>query len=296
MSNLLKIALYFVGTLLLGALLAPPLLWAGHALGGVFPPLDWLRATDFQRYFDRAMFLAALLLLWPAVRALRIGGWRDLGLEPDPRPWRHFTGGFFLAGGLLWLLGLWFWQRQVYAPRSAPSMRDLASFLVSALAVALAEEAFFRGILLGLARRTSRPAAALVFVSALFAVLHFFKPPARATSPPHVDWLSGFVFLPKTFWQWHDPLLVAGGVTTLFLVALVLGYARLRTRSLWLPIGLHSGWVFGLKSFNRVSRHLSLPSLWVGDDLLHGLGPVLMVVLTGLLVWWWLEKTEKPLA
>ncbi len=290
MSNLLKIALYFVGTLLLGALLAPPLYWAGHALGGAFPPFGWLRETDFQRYFDRAMFLAALVLLWPAVRALRIGTWRDLGLEPDPRAWQHAAGGFVLAGGLLWLLGLWFWRKHVYALRSTLPPGVLAGFLVSAAAVALAEEAFFRGVLLGLARRTARPAPALVFVSALFAVLHFFKPPARAVAPTAVDWLSGFAFLPKTFWQWHDPLLVAGGVTTLFLVALVLGYARLRTRSLWLSIGLHAGWVFGLKGFNKVSRHLSPPNLWIGDDLLHGLGPVLVVALTGVVVWWSLNR------
>ena len=296
MSNLLKIALYFAGTLLLGALLAPPLFWAGHALGGAFPALGWLRETDFQRYFDRAMFLAALVLLWPAVRALRIGGWRDLGLQPDPRAWQHAAGGFLAAGGLLWLLGAGFWQLGVYAPRSALPLRDLGAFLGSALAVALAEEAFFRGVLLGLARRTARPTTALIFVSALFAVLHFFKPPPRAVEPPAVHWFSGFEFLPKTFWQWHQPLLVAGGFTTLFVVALVLGYARLRTRSLWLPIGLHAGWVFGLKSFNKVSRHVSPPNFWIGDDLLHGLAPVLMVGLTGVIVWRFLRRTDAPAA
>ena len=296
MSNLLKIALYFAGTLFLGALLAPPLYWTGRALGGEFPPLGWLRGTDFQRYFDRSMFLAALLLLWPAVRALRIGGWRDLGLEPDARAWQHAAIGFLAAGGLLWLLGVWFWKLGVYAHRSTLSPGMLGSFLVSAAAVALAEEAFFRGVLLGLARRTARPMAALVFVSALFAVLHFLKPPPRAVGQLAVHWFSGFAFLPQTFWQWHNPLLVAGGFTTLFVVALVLGYARLRTRSIWLPIGLHAGWVFGLKSFNKVSRHLSPPNLWIGDDLLHGLGPVLVVGLTGALVWLWLEEVDQPLA
>ncbi len=294
MSNSLKIALYFVGTLFLGALLAPPLFWAGHALGGALPLFGWLRETDFQRFFDRAMFLAALLLLWPAARALRIGQWRELGLEPNSRAWQHAAGGFLLAGGLLWLLGLLFWKLGIYAPRARLPAGAIGSFLVSAAAVALAEEAFFRGVLLGLARRTARVGTALVFVSALFAVLHFFKPPPHAVVQPEVHWWSGFAFLPKTFWQWHDPALVAGGFTTLFLVALILGYARLRTRSLWLPIGLHAGWVFGLKSFNKISRHLSPPNLWIGDDLLHGLGPVLMVALTGLLVWRWLEATEKP--
>ncbi len=296
MSNLLKIAFYFAGTLFLGALLAPPLFWGGHALGQAVPLLGWLRETNFQRYFDRSMFLAALLLLWPTVRSLRIGGWRDLGLAPDPRAGRHAALGFFVAGGLLWLLGICFWELKFYAPRSHLPVGALASFLGSAVAVALAEEAFFRGVLLGLVRRTAPPATALIFVSALFAVLHFLKPPPRGLDQPAVHWLSGFEFLPKVFWQWHDPLLVAGGFTTLFLVALVLGMARLRTRSLWLPIGLHAGWVFGLKSFNQVSRHLSPPNLWIGDDLLHGLGPVLVVCLTGGLVWLWLARAANPTA
>ncbi len=296
MSNLLKIALYFAGTLFLGALLAPQLFWAGHTLGGAMPLFDWLRETDFQRFFDRSMFLAALLLLWPTVRSLQIGGWRDLGLEPDPRAAQHAAFGFLAAGGLLWLLGVGFWKLGVYAPRSNLPVGTLAGFLVSAVAVALAEEAFFRGALLGLARRTARPTTALIFVSALFAVLHFLKPPPRGLDQPAVHWFSGFTFLPRVFWQWHDPLLVAGGFTTLFLVALVLGFARLRTRSLWLPIGLHAGWVFGLKSFNKISRHLAPPNLWIGDDLLHGLGPVLVVGLTGALVWLWLRKMETPVA
>ena len=296
MSSFLKILAYLLGTLCLGALLAPPLYWAGHALGGAWRAAHWLVETDFQRFFDRAMFLAALLLLPLAVRALRIGGWRDLGLRPDPRGWTHAALGFVVAGGLLWLLGVALWGAGIYEPREgAVPWAALGGFLITALVVAAAEEAFFRGALLGLVGRTASPGAALVFVSALFAVLHFLKPPEHAVNMGLIRWWSGFAFLPKTFWQWREPGLVLGGFTTLFVVALVLGYARLRTRALWLPIGLHAGWVFGLKSFAKVSRHPAPPNLWIGGDLLHGLGPVLVVVLTGAVVGAWLEQ-EKRLA
>ena len=286
MSSLLKIAAYFVGTLLLGALLAPPLFWAGHALGARVDSFHWLAATDFQRYFDRAMFLAALLLLWPAVRALHIHGLRDLGLRPDPRPARHAALGFVPAAGLLWALGLIFWQAGVYAPRHvAFQAGDVVKIAFTAVAVATAEEAFFRGALQGLVGRTARPGVALVSVAAIFAVLHFLKPPEHAIGRQAVNGLSGFAFLPKCFWQWGDARLVLGGFVTLFLVGLVLGWARGRTRALWLPIGLHAGWVFGLKTFSHFSRHTAPGSFLIGDDLLHGLAPVAVVLLTGALVW-----------
>ena len=290
MSSLLKIAAYFLGILLLGALLAPPLFWGGQAAGGLIPALAWLRDTDFHRFFDRAMFLAALLLLWPTVRALRIGSWRELGLRADPRAWRNGVFGFIVAGGLLWALGVAFWWAGVYAPRVRVGAGTAAGFLGTALAVALVEEAFFRGALFGLVRRTARTGTALVFVAALFAVLHFLKPPPHAVPLTEVRWFSGFVLLPRAFWQWGDPQLVLGGFVTLFAVGLVLGYTRWRTGALWLPVGLHAGWVFGLKSFSKISRHLAPASFWMGDDLLHGLLPVAAVLLTGILVSLWLRR------
>ncbi len=293
MSSLLKITAYFLGTLLLGALLAPPLFWGGHALGGQVPTLCWLAETDFQRYFDRAMFLAALGLLWPAVRALHVGGRRDLGLRPDPRPGWHAALGLVLAAGLLWALGLVLWQAGVYAPRRHPTGGSVGSIVLSAVVVALLEEGFFRGALQGLVGRTARPATALVSVAALFAVLHFLKPPENALAQGTVDWLSGFAFLPKCFWQWGDAQLVFGGFLTLFAVGLVLGLARQWTHALWLPVGLHAGWVFGLKTFSRVSRHPAPGNFLIGDDLLHGLLPVVVVALTGVLAWLALRREER---
>ena len=291
MSSLLKIAAYFLGTLVLGALLAAPLCWGGRAVAGVVPALAFLRETDFHRFFDRAMLLAALLLLWPTLRALRIGSWRELGLRIDPCAGRNAAFGFVAAGGLLWVLGLGLWGTRVYEWRPQPfPWAAGAGFLGTAGAVALVEEAFFRGALYGLVRRTARAGTAVVFVAALFAILHFLKPPPNAVPTADVRWYAGFVMLPRAFWQWGDPQLVLGGFTTLFAVALVLGYARWRTGALSLPMGLHAGWVFGLKSFNRCSRHVAPSSWWVGDDLLHGSLPVLAVMVTGGLVFLWLRK------
>ncbi len=283
MPNALKIAAYFLGTLFLGALLAPPLYWAGHA-AAAWGPLSSLGTYEFRRYFDRAIFVAALLLLWPTVRALRVGGWRDLGLRPDGRRWRHLALGFVAAGGGLWLLGFVFLQAGWYAPRAHVPWGTLPGFLASAAAVACVEEGFFRGVLQGLVGRTASAVGALVFVAALFALLHFVRPPEGAVNLGPIRWLSGFVYLPQVFWQWGDVRLVLGGLATLFAVGLVLGYARWRTHALWLSVGLHAGWVFALKSFSAATRHTAPNDLWVGEDLRHGLVPVAVVLLTGALV------------
>ena len=89
-----------------------------------------------------------------------------------------------------------------------------------------------------------------------------------------------------------------GGLATLFAVGCVLGYARWRTRALWLPVGLHAGWVFALKSFSAVTRHVATNNVWFGEDLRHGLVPVAVVTLTGGFVAAWLrwEKTRSATA
>ena len=292
-SSALKISAYFLGTIVLGALLAPPLFWIGHTVSAHHPSLHWLSETDFQRYFNRAMFLAAVLLLWPAVRALRIGHWRDLGLQADPLTGRHIFFGIAAAGGMLWLLGLGLWTGGVYIPRSPIPWKVLGNIVLTAAAVSVLEEAFFRGALLGLVARGSRPLRGLVFISALFAVLHFLKPEENVVAPHAVGWLSGFVLLPHAFWQFSEPVLVLGGFTTLFCVGMILGWARLATRSLWLPIGLHAGWILGLRSFAKFSRHPADATIWFGDTLLVGLGSVVVVLLTGGLVWWVLRREGR---
>ena len=43
MGSLLKILAYFLGTLLLGCWLAPPLYWAGHSFGAHVHSAHWLQ-------------------------------------------------------------------------------------------------------------------------------------------------------------------------------------------------------------------------------------------------------------
>jgi membrane protease YdiL (CAAX protease family) len=271
-----KILGYFVGVLISGALLAPPLYWAGQALvasgyGAV------LAKYGFQKYFNRGVLLAALVWVGPCLRWLRVEK-RDLEwLRSDPRwAWRLAVGFGLgtialaaLAGGYS-VAGLWEWR----APFSG---RIFGKALLSAGVVAGMEEVLFRGGLHSIFRRSLTEGRALWATSALFAVVHFLKPnPALRWET--VDWTSGFRLIPEAFHQFADPLLVLGGWVTLLVFGALLGWTVQRTGSLWMSVGLHAGVVWVKLSFEKMAfcKGSFLP--WMGAQLPVGLVPVLVLL------------------
>lgn len=291
MKELGKIGAYLVATVLLGALLAPPLFWAGQALSqrGV---LTFLAETEFQKFFNRAVLGAAIALLWPAARWLRIGAWDEFGLEPDPRWGRRFLAGFIIAGLIVAAMAAVYVTLDIYDWKKELPWRALPRLFLSAVVVALLEETLFRGAIFGLFRRSLRPLAALFSVTFIFAAVHFLKPD-DAFENGEVRWDSGLVLLPRVFHQFAEPMTLLAGFTTLFMLGWVLGGATLRTRSLWLAIGFHAGLVFVKMSFSKFTKRQSAHLPWVGEELQIGLVPVAALAMGGLLVWWWLRREAR---
>lgn len=283
MKEIRKILLFLIGSALLGALITPWLYWGGEWLES---KTQWKFLVDagFHRYFDRAVLIAAALLLWPTYRSLNFRGMEELGIVRDPRRGAHVTVGFVSAavcmaafGGLLWYLG-------VFKLRGEPDWTALFKIALSAVTVALLEEWLFRGMILGFFRKALVDWAAVVSTSALFAIIHFLKPPSDDIGT--VDWLSGFRALPMCFEKFTDPGLLAAGFTTLFVVGCVLGWGVLRTRSLWLSIGLHAGWVFTKFSYTKISRRKIKETMpWVGEDIIVGFGALAVVLCSFVLCW-----------
>ena len=290
LKEVAKIIAYFVGVVLLGAVLAPPLYWAGNALAarGV---LTFLGDVPFQRYFNRAILVAAVLLLWPTVRSLRIGGWRDLGLQPDAR-WRsRAIVGFVIGGALVAAMASLYVPLGFYRWRSELPWGALPSVALTAFTVAVIEECLFRGAILGLFRRTLRPFAAMAWVTAIFSVLHFLKPDDDFKIT-QVGWMSGFTLLPHSFHQFAEPMTLLAGFTTIFTLGWVLGYATVRTRSLWMAIGLHAGVVFVKMGFSKFTKRKTTLLPWIGSELQIGLVPVVVLAFGGVLVWWWMRHED----
>ncbi len=297
MKDLAKIFGYLAAVLVLGALLAPPLYWGGQWLAAHGLPV--LAEFKFQKYFNRAALIAALVLLWPTVRWLRIGGWRDLGLEPDPRWRQHLLAGFLIAGLAVAAMAFAYVQLGIYRVRDVIAWQKIPVVALSAVTVAFLEEALFRGAILGLVRRSLRPAAALFWVTALFAIVHFLKPDESFVLA-EVGWLSGFALIPHTFHQFAEPMTLLAGFTTLFVLGWLCGDATLRTRALWLSIGLHAGIVFVKMSFSVMAkfsvkpRHRAEYLPWVGERFEYGLIPVAALLLAWGAVRLWLAYENRP--
>jgi len=280
-----RLVAYFVATILFGALAAPILFWAAQGLAahGI---LQGLARFDFESFFHRALLLGALVFLWPLLRWTGIQSRRDLALEPNRHWLRDVVVGFLLSTLPVLLCEIFLVARGFYSLRANPSWAAVALAVPAAVVVPLIEETLFRGLFLGILLRSFRPRKANVISAAIFSIVHFLK--ARDETNPAVSWFSGFVSLGHSFDQFSEPMLVLGGFSTLFVIGVVLANARLSTHSLWLPIGLHAGWILASETFGKMARREMVVLPWIGKNLLVGLVPLAACFLSWALLRMWL--------
>jgi membrane protease YdiL (CAAX protease family) len=290
-----RLLLYLAGVALFGALAAPPLFWLVQAMfaHGAFRRLA---QYDFETYFHRSLLLAAIIFLWPLLRSVSIRRWADLGLERNCRPAADLVAGFAIAAVPLLCCGGVLIALHIYSLRPVFLWSKMPTVLVAATIVPILEELLFRGFILGVLQRSFSRTIALLLTSALFSVVHFLKAPATTTPNDSVRWFSGFVSIAHSFWQFGDPLLLSAGFLTLFVVGCVLADARLATRSLWLPIGLHAGWVFANGTFSKAVHRELLALPWLGKDLLVGIVPLTLALASWLLVRGWIRHVNARAA
>ncbi|MFM2241919.1 MAG: hypothetical protein RLZ97_774 [Verrucomicrobiota bacterium] len=331
-NDVFRICAYVVASIALGAAISPYLYNLGMGIAEVTRNKDtnsvitwlgdaaWRSSDNFPRFFDRALMLAAVILLPFLLMWLRLG--RKRGVDepwtlgvPDAtsalRGQRVSWGarglgmgvvGFLVAAGLLLLSGVmlvnagfFMWRDAEVSARGAvnPAVvaidwaRAVRKSLTAAAVVSILEEILFRGILLGIFLRVMRPWAAVTALSLLFAMVHFLEPPPGVKVPDPEALDAGFVLLGQILSRFLEPYELLARLAGLFVVGVILAVARLRTGSLWLPIGLHAGWVFAYQVFK--SATWSVPDLpeasrWlVGTSLLEGMVPLTISLVTGIL-------------
>jgi len=122
--------------------------------------------------------------------------------------------------------------------------------LLIGLAVGIIEEVVFRGVVLQNLHADMSAFFAVVFASAFFAAMHFIKPlPGeilhldRAPSFDHFHVLNGFRILPYQLGNFGRFDVIWPFFLGLFLIGVALSVAYLKTGSLYLPIGIHAGFV-----------------------------------------------------
>ncbi len=318
-NDVTKLLVFLIAAFILAALLVPQVYNLGQlvaeitATKNVTPLIDYLgtqtRKADYSRYFNYSLYLAALILfpfLLLSLRArkaiaTRQGPWsfalparciasnRGQALLSPPHPYRQILGGFamgmvFLAavGAAALLLNLYTWAGHSF-------LAAIPGALTTAVVVALLEETIFRGIVLGIFLRTFRPSLAILFTALLFAALHFI-PSSESLLVAHPEGLlSGFTFLELAVQRSLSPPLLLQQFAPLLLVGILLGTTRYLTSSLWLPIGLHTGWAFSFILFDELTKAAATRPEWtwlmLGDNLAQGLFPLTALAINALIIW-----------
>ena len=286
MKHAATLAAYFLAIVLSGALLAPILFWSVQAIAahGVFP---FLAKYNFETFFHRAMLIAAVLGLWPLLRVSNVRNLSDLGLAPNTHRVRDIGAGVLLSVIPLLFCGALLIAFHIYSFRHIFLWSRIGTVLLAAISVPFIEETFFRGLVLGILLRTGRKFLPIVGVSVLFAAVHFLKGPDRATEI--VTWSSGFHSIAQAFAGFGDPVMVGSAFATLFLIGCVLADARVLTRSLWVPIGLHGGWIFASGTFSWLARRRMDAFPWLGKNLLVGFVPLCLAAVTWIIMRLWLK-------
>jgi len=289
-----KLLLYLFAVMLGGALLAVPLFHLGKAGQAWLSasslhdsgPATWLlqeiERARFTRYFNRAVLVCAIVFIWPFLRWVRL----ERSLLPRWKPLgdgiRQWALSFVLASGLLLVLGFVFFKMGAYQLHPQPRWFNFGAPLTAALGAGIVEEFFFRGLLLGLLLRTMSTRSALIAGTFIFALVHFLKPPEGwQIEDAAITWSSGFLVLQQIALGFGDVQFLLAEFATLFAVGWVLARVRMQTGALWAGIGLHGGWVFGLKYFSALTIPTSGWLPWIGANLKIGLAPLFMVLFTG---------------
>jgi membrane protease YdiL (CAAX protease family) len=263
---------------------------------GVNRIMTWLAATDNVRIFvgrtlSRGGMLAAVLLL-SAFALRRTTGLRarDVMFSLHPRWWKDLVFGCGLSAAIMLVLfgieaGAGWLVNEGWFLRGEPTdawLRTLWVSLLANLLAAVGEEVMYRGYLLtGLSKAWGKPAGLLV-MAILFALPHILVTGAE-----------------ETHWGVFIVLLALPG--------LMLGWAYLRTRSLWLPIGIHFTWnlfqadVLNLPGDGTGESLFGLLTEQQGPDWIVGtsygievgLAGVLAVVMGVIGIWIWTARKAR---
>lgn len=254
-----------MGVFLGGALLAPPVYWGVVEIGGLVFGEGVFSPPPFHRVVHRSILLLALAGMWWYLKRSGVHRWGQLGYAgPD-------KGGRVLAGFLLALLttailaaAAFSVQARIWSPGVLRWSNFLVNTTLSCAVVALIEETLFRGGLFKSIQRKDGLWKAAFISSVIYSLVHFF---ARPDNPAVVRWSSGFVALAGMFRGFTDPQFLVPAFLNLLLLGLIFCAAFEKSGSIFLSLGLHAGFVFGVKAYGFLTEPAPLQStLFWGTD------------------------------
>jgi len=257
-----RVFLFLLFVLLITSLLSPWLAWLWSSIIEAHPPWQEYR-QPFSRIFNRCFMILAIVLFFSCYRSLHINSMNQLGLTPFREGYGDLFRGFSLA--LVSFVGvlLTMWMFDIFKPGFRLSfgqgLERIVKALLTAVTVGFLEEIFFRGMIFKGLLEDTKPPIAFVAASVFYSAIHFVKPAEKIYLEGLHPW-AGIHNLGQSFHQFFDPATIFPGFMGFFLIGIVVSYAFYRTRSLYLSMGLHGGWVFGIKSV-KIFGHYSKKEL-----------------------------------
>ena len=316
---MIKVWVWALGSLVIGLWLTPIAYNGGKALAELSGSKDfngvinkiaaWSGAAELEDFFKVCWPVTAIVLLLPMIESLRLGnsqrrskpwslrlpylatshaGGREI--PPNRRgPLQAVTGflmtfgGFVLIGYAMVKAGPFTWSADAHR------WNDSLIFDIGwALLIATIVEMFFRCVVFGIFLRAMAVPAAIGLSSFMFAGIQFL--------------IAGFAnaeaFDDETLSAIHLTGVLFGGgesVTRFVVVFLpwfafgcVLGWARWRTASVWLPAGLLMGWLLADRLFDKATNvaevQHSIAGYFAAGSVQTGIIPLIGVLIIGFLV------------
>ncbi len=283
-----KIIFLFLIIVFLSCILAPikkvPLDFMLEVTGFMADTVDYENGVyDFGKVMRRILMVVALIVLLAFGRSLRFVALVSSGIKFRPGFFRQFLLGFLLAGlplliyyGLGLLTGAW--TIHIDYDSAGVTILYIIKYALIACLIGIIEEILFRGFVLQSFLESMSLPVAVCACSLIYSMLHFFK--ADVFVPTGFQPLVGFVtiaqFFKPIFFEFFKNL---PAIIGLFLVGVVLSYAFIKTKSLYLSIGLHTGMVFMMKADGMFLVRVREKLGWLFGD---------SKLVTGVLVWFFL--------
>lgn len=217
----------------------------------------------FPRIFDRVVMIALAIVVIVSARSLDASSLLRRGFARPVENLPRAVRGLAVSLGVMLLLLVIAAAMEGFA-HAGHAARMLPKYALSAIAIALIEEGFFRAFLFGGMQTDFGRTTALVLSSAIYSVAHLVRAPAHfyVTS---LDVTAGIRTLGLSFSQLSDPISALPTLLGLFLLGIVLAEAFVLTGTVWFSVGLHAGFVIGAKLWPKLMIvHSTLPGWLAG--------------------------------
>ncbi|MDR4498465.1 MAG: CPBP family intramembrane metalloprotease [Candidatus Scalindua sp.] len=235
---------------------------------------------DFGKVMRRILMLTALIVFLIFRKSLKMGTLLIASIKMKAGWFSQFFLGFSLACGSLliyYFIALLFGASMIHLDFHSTGiiLSKVFKFLLIGCLIGFIEEAFFRGFILKAFMEDMSLPLAVCTSSMIYSMLHFFQAdyPVSTGFQAFVGFKTIIEFFKPLFIQFMENL---PSIVGLFLIGVVLSYAFIKAQSLYLSIGLHTGWVFMMKTDGIFLVRIREKLEWLFGD---------SQLVTGILAW-----------